>query len=184
MARGGNRSAGTLSARRAARALLVATLLVAGLLLHALPSAAATILNVDRNNPSCSDSGSGTAAVPFCTIGAASAHALAGTTVQVASGSYNEQVSVQNAGTAAAPIVFEPAPGANVTLTSPGHGFVNYGKNWVTIRGFNITGTVGYGIYLYYVSNNTITGNHIRSRAVRSVARPTSACSSRARPTR
>jgi parallel beta-helix repeat protein len=143
---------------RAPRALLVA----AAILLPVLPSAAATFLHVDRDNPSCSDAGSGTPAVPYCTIGAASADALAGTTVRVASGTYSEQVMVQNAGTAAAPIVFEPVPGANVTLTSSGHGFVNYNKSWITIRGFNITNTVGgYGIYLYYASNNTISDNRI-----------------------
>jgi parallel beta-helix repeat protein len=148
-------------ARRSSRALLVAVLVAAALLVPGAPSHAATILNVDRNNPSCSDSGSGTSSVPYCTIGAANARALAGTTVRVASGTYNEQITVQNAGTAAAPIVFEPAPGANVTLTSPGHGFVNYGKDWITIRGFNITSTVGYGIYLYYVSNNLVSDNHV-----------------------
>ena len=152
----------TAHAVRRSRILLTAALIAAAVVLPALPSAAATVLNVDRNNPSCSDAGSGTPAVPYCTIGAASADALAGMTVRVASGTYNEQVSVQNAGTAAAPIVFEPVAGANVTLTSSGHGFVNYGKSWITIRGFNITNTVGgYGIYLYYASNNTISDNRI-----------------------
>ena len=183
MARGGTGSAGT-GARRAARALLPVALVAAAILLPGLPSAAATTLNVDRSNPSCSDAASGTAAAPFCSIGAASARAVAGTIVRVASGTYNEQVTVQNAGTAAAPVVFEPAPGANVTLTSPGHGFVDYGKSWITIRGFNITGTVGYGIYLYYASNITISDNHTSSAGRRSAARPASACTSRARPTR
>src|SRR5690348_9279004 len=63
-------------------------------------SAASTTLYVDRGNASCTDAGPGTATAPFCTIGAAALKAVAGTTVQVAAGTYPEMVTVKASGTA------------------------------------------------------------------------------------
>ena len=60
----------------------------------------ATVLYVDRNNGSCTNTGAaaGTGATPYCTIGAAAAKAFAGVTVVVATGTYGERVSVANSG--------------------------------------------------------------------------------------
>src|SRR5512143_2171127 len=75
----------------------------AGLGLAVLPAtmaSAATTLYVDNASGSnCSDSGSGTQTQPFCTISAAALKAVAGTTVQVAAGTYNEMVTVSKSGT-------------------------------------------------------------------------------------
>src|SRR4051794_4236460 len=98
--------------------LAVATcLLVAGLSLAAKPaqSLVATLF-VDQHNPACSDRGDGSATTPYCTISAA-ANATAGQTVQVATGTYNESVTVKGSGTPSAPVVFTAAPGAAVTVT-------------------------------------------------------------------
>jgi parallel beta-helix repeat protein len=69
--------------------------------------AAATTYYVDNTNPACSNSGSGTAAVPYCTISAAaSKRAAAGNTIIVVAGTYREQVSVPGAGAAGSPLEF------------------------------------------------------------------------------
>jgi parallel beta-helix repeat protein len=127
-------------------------------------SAASSTLYVDRNASACSDSGNGSSATPYCTIGAAAAQAKAGQTVTVASGSYAESVTVKNSGTASAPIVFMATPGANVVVNGGGvsaHGFTISGKSWVTIRGFTVTATTSSGIYLSGGSNDTVSGNHV-----------------------
>lgn len=54
----------------------------------------------------CSDTGSGTYHVPFCTIGEAAAVVVPGQTVHVLSGDYNEAVRLTRSGTADAPITF------------------------------------------------------------------------------
>ena len=57
---------------RLLRARLLAVVIAATALaaVWAQPAgAAASVLYVDNNNPSCSDGGSGTSSVPFCTIG-------------------------------------------------------------------------------------------------------------------
>jgi hypothetical protein len=64
-----------------------------------LNARAATMMYVDRSNPSCSDTGLGDSTQPFCSISVAARKATAGTTVQVAAGTYSEQVSISNSGT-------------------------------------------------------------------------------------
>ncbi|HEY3529153.1 MAG TPA: PKD domain-containing protein [Nocardioides sp.] len=54
---------------------------------------ATTVYVVAQQNPSCSDSGAGTASAPFCTITAATKKSTAGDTVSVGSGTYHEQVT-------------------------------------------------------------------------------------------
>ena len=57
-------------------------------------------LYVDKGNANCSDGGSGAAAQPFCTIRPAASRVVAGQTVLVSSGTYNETVTVSSSGTA------------------------------------------------------------------------------------
>jgi len=121
-----------------------------------------TTLYVDRGNSACSDSGTGTQATPFCTIKAAASKSAPGNTVQVAAGTYPESVSITKSGTATAPIIFEPAPGATVTVTGgSGNGFNLSSLSWVVVQGFNVNGTPGYGINVTNSSNVTIAGNHV-----------------------
>lgn len=123
---------------------------------------AGNVLSVN-NASGCSDSasGAGSAAKPFCTIGAAAKKATAGYTVSVAAGTYRESVTVANSGTAAAPITFAAAPGATVTVTGGTYGFTMSSKSWIVIRGFTVTATVSSGINVSGGTNVTIDGNHV-----------------------
>jgi parallel beta-helix repeat protein len=120
-------------------------------------------LYVATGNPACSNSGPGTAAQPFCTISAAASKAVAGNVVQVAAGTYNERVSPASSGTSGAPIVYTAAPGATVTVGSgQSDGFLISGKSWITITGFNVTGTSSYGIDVSSAAGNvTISNDHV-----------------------
>ncbi len=132
--------------------------------LTAPAQAAATTLYVDSNNPACSNAGSGTSSIPYCTISAAASVAKAGQTVLVDPGVYPESVTVKNSGTPSTPVVFAAAPGAAVTVTGGGgltHGFTLSSKSWVTVQGFNVTSTTGAGIYVSGGSHVTIADNHV-----------------------
>jgi len=138
---------------------------VAGLALALVPgslsAATGPVLYVDRANPACSDAGSGTVDQPFCTISAAASKVVAGQSVQVAAGTYSENVSVTTSGTSTAPIVFTTAPGASVTLSGKVNGFTVSSKSWITISGFTVTNMSGNGIYVSNSSFITIAGNHV-----------------------
>src|SRR3954452_13844424 len=137
-------------------------LAVAGTMSITVPAAeAATTLYVDQNNSRGSNTGSGSETTPFCSISKAAAVATAGQTVQVLSGTYVENVTPANSGSASAPINFRPAPGAVVTVSGQIHAFTVSAKSWITITGFNVTGTTQYGIYLKGASHVTLTGNHV-----------------------
>ena len=120
-----------------------------------------SILYVDGSNAACLDSGQGTAAQPFCTIGAAAAHAGAGQTVQVAGGTYAEDVKISASGGPGAPITFTAAPGAAVTLTGKTDGFTLTNASWVTVNGFHVTRTTSYGINVTGGSHVTISANQV-----------------------
>jgi parallel beta-helix repeat protein len=167
---GASGGAATPPARRRARtvltlatalALAVLALMVLG---QGVAQAATDTWYVDNGAPNCSDTGPGTAGKPFCTITAGAGKAVAGQTVQVASGTYNETVSAVRSGSAGAPITFRSAPGATVTVTggsANGRGFSVSSKSWITITGFSVTGTAGAGFYLANATNLTVTGNHV-----------------------
>jgi parallel beta-helix repeat protein len=71
-------------------------------------AAAATVYYVDANSVSCSGSGPGTEAQPYCTITSAmNAHNGAGVTIVVKPGVYREQVTVPNSGAAGNPFVLK-----------------------------------------------------------------------------
>jgi len=109
----------------------------------------------------CSDTGSGTQSQPYCTIKAAAAAVTAGQTVLVSRGTYAGGVSVTHSGTATAPIVLQPAGGAAVTVSGGTNGFLVSGRSYVTIRGFIVTATTGYGISVASSSHITISGNTV-----------------------
>ena len=122
---------------------------------------AASTLYVDGSSATCSDSGPGTAAQPFCTISAAAAHAGAGQTVQVAGGTYTEDVKISASGGPGAPITFTAAPGASVTLTGKTDAFTLTNASWITVNGFQVTRTTSYGINVTGGSHLTISANHV-----------------------
>ena len=86
----------------------IAPALVASVLLYlAAPSFCATLV-VDQRNPRAADSGAGSAAAPFKTIGAAVAKVQPGDTILVKGGTYREQVELP-AAKAEAPITLAGA---------------------------------------------------------------------------
>jgi parallel beta-helix repeat protein len=109
----------------------------------------------------CSDSGPGTQSQPFCTISAAARVATAGQTVLVSSGTYQENVTPVNSGTAGSPIAYQAAPGATVTVTGGTHAFTISSLSWITVSGFTVTGTTNDGIYVWKSSNVTLSGNTV-----------------------
>lgn len=144
--------------------VVVASLLLAttGLVAASGPaSGAATTLFVNRADPQCADSGSGTSSQPYCTISKAASVVAAGQTVLVSSGSYAGGVSVAQSGTSSAPIVIRSATGAAVTVTGGTNGFKVSSKSWITIKGFTVTKTSGVGIYLTGASHITLDGNSV-----------------------
>ena len=144
------------------RSLFVSNVLgaVGIVFLGTLPSAAAT-LYVDGGNALCSDAGSGTAAIPYCTIGKGATVAVAGDTVLVSSGVYPEYVKVAQSGTGAAPITIRAADLADVVVSGQFRSFEISTKSWITISGFTVSGTSSYGIYVNNSSNIIISGNHV-----------------------
>jgi parallel beta-helix repeat protein len=135
---------------------------------HDVPAvAAATTMFVDQANPACTDTGTGAQSQPFCTINAAAGKAQAGATVTVAAGTYTESVNVKNSGTAAAPIVFTAAPGADVVVTGKPNAFVVNTRSWITIQNFRITKTTSIGILVTSSSNVVLTGNDVSAAGQR-----------------
>ena len=137
---------------------LFGAVLVAGVLTGGTAAFASTTWIVDNTNSNCSDTGSGTASQPFCTIAAAAKKAVAGDTVTVNAGTYaGTSVNPTNSGTAGSPITFTANPG--VTINGGTRAFALSSRNYITIRGFTITGTSSYGISVSGGSNVTIAGN-------------------------
>jgi parallel beta-helix repeat protein len=147
--------------RRVTRSVVLA-ISAAALLLLPLPTAHALpmVLYVDNGNPNCSNSGPGSSDQPFCTIGAGASVATAGQTVQVASGSYAENVTARRSGSPGAPINFTAAGGVTVG-SGMTHGFTVSSRSWVVVDGFTVSDTSSDGIYVANSSNITISGNHV-----------------------
>ncbi|GAA1982426.1 hypothetical protein GCM10009817_24640 [Terrabacter lapilli] len=128
-------------------------------------SGAATYLYVGGSG--CSDTGSGTATVPFCTIAKAAKVAVAGQTVLVSSGTYTDEVYPWHSGTSASPITFQPAAGATVTISGAKHGFTISNQSWIRVSGFTIQSTTKDGIYVYNATGVRLSGNTVRRSGVR-----------------
>lgn len=143
-------------------AALIGAAVAAAVFAAAPAYAATTTLYVGGAN--CSDAGVGGQGQPYCTISKAALTATAGQTVLVANGTYAERVVLGNSGTAGNPIVFQPAAGATVTVTGEANAFYVSGKGYVTIRGFRVTATTSYGIFLnnshdIVVADNSVTNS-------------------------
>ncbi|MBR7831715.1 PKD domain-containing protein [Actinospica durhamensis] len=106
---------------------------------HADASSPTTIY-VEHDSASCTDSGTGTHAAPFCTLQAGiDAANVPGDTVSVLDGYLYAPVTISNAGTASAPITIEAGGkgaelGTGPTTTAPGFTFV--GASYVTVKDF------------------------------------------------
>ena len=122
----------------------LATLALTGgsLLATAAPAQAAdaTVLYVRQMSTACSDTGPGTLAQPFCSIGPAVAQVTAGQTVDVGQGTYPERVSIASSGTPDQPITILTT-GFGATLSGPTAGFAIDGQHDVVIQNFRVTKT-------------------------------------------
>ncbi len=92
---------------------------VVGLPLPAVAAEPAAVLYVEGSNSACSNSGPGTRAVPFCTVQAAADQVLPGQTVEVASGTYAEDLTVRRSGEPGRPITFRGAGRLALKKTLP-----------------------------------------------------------------
>jgi hypothetical protein len=117
-------------------------------------ASASTDLYVN-NQVSCSDSGNGTLAQPFCDVAAAAAFAQPGDTVFVEPGGY-PGVTISVSGTSAEPITFVAVNTFQEEVGLQG-GLVVLGAQDVVISGFNVGG-VGQPFLVDNSSNVTITG--------------------------
>src|SRR5207248_11731318 len=101
--------------RAASLSRLYGAVRAAGLLGGGTAAYASTTWVVDNTNSNCSDTGSGTAAQPFCTIAAAAKKAVARDTVTVTAGIYaGTSVNPANSGQAGSPITFTASPGVTI----------------------------------------------------------------------
>jgi hypothetical protein len=101
-------------------------------------------LYVDQHNPTCSNTGAGTGAQPFCTISAAAAKTAPGMTVLISSGTYAETIKPPVSGTPGNPITYMAAPGASVMVTgssSSSYTFEVAGQSWIALKGLIISRT-------------------------------------------
>lgn len=150
-----------LVARRGRSVRRLVGLVVVGLsgvvlLLPGSASAAPRELWVDQANPTCSDTltrDQVDQARPWCTLQAAAHGARAGDTVQVLPGRYHGTVRPVASGSASAPIRYL-APSGGVTIDAGGAavGLKVVGVNWLSFRGFTVTGAAAQGVY---VDNST-----------------------------
>ncbi|WP_083706981.1 right-handed parallel beta-helix repeat-containing protein [Intrasporangium flavum] len=159
---------GTGSSARGKVAFATGVLGVAlGLAALPLDPAEGAVTTLYVGGAGCSDAGTGTASVPYCTIAKAAKVAVAGQTVLVSSGTYADEVFPWHSGTSGSPIVFRPAPGASVTISGAKHGFTISNQSWITVSGFTIQGSPRDGIYVYNATGVTLTGNTVRTSGLR-----------------
>ncbi|MFE4518351.1 right-handed parallel beta-helix repeat-containing protein [Kitasatospora sp. NPDC056783] len=139
---------------RVRSALTVGALLVGTVGLPAVgaSSAAAAGGTLYVNNTAgahCTDSGSGTEAAPYCTIGAAAAAVQPGQTVEIVDGVYYEDLTITRSGTAQAPITFRArqswvVEGSGIGRPGkPVNGFVVKGAEHLRFEGLEIWAAAG-----------------------------------------
>ncbi len=120
-------------------------------------------------SPTGSDSNPGTMNQPWKTIGKAVNTAAAGDTVNVRSGTYQEQVYISTSGTSSAMIIFQAYPGEtpiidgnNTIPGSTGGGLIQISGSYVRVSGFEVRNSAGAGVILVGKNNvaDHINANH------------------------
>ncbi len=146
---------------------LVAVLAALGLLLGltgltALPAqAAGASYYVDRT-VSCSDSGSGTASGPFCTIAKGVSKLTAGDTLYIGNGTYAETIKPATSGTASAPITITAWPGKHPQVgTGVANGASISSRSYITVSNLLVSGTTGPGITISGGDHISVIGNEV-----------------------
>jgi hypothetical protein len=129
------------------------------------------VFYVDNNNPSASDSNTGTESAPWFTIAHAVETVDSSSKIIVKAGDYNERVNIKTGGTEETFFVIEAQGTVNM------HGFLIY-ADYVAIKGFTIADTtpqvtrwLGSGLWIngnyVYILDNTIL-NFSRTSAIQS----------------
>ena len=122
--------------------------------------------NVYYVSPTGSDSNPGTQSAPFAAIAHAASVATAGTTVHVASGTYNASstITINPSGTATAPITFvsDVAHAAKIASSDPSV-VVDIEGSYIIFQGFDMTDTSAttYAGVRIAGSYNKVVGNYI-----------------------
>lgn len=149
----------------ASTALLVGAGLTAPALAQAVTPPPTTLYVNSATSAHCSDSGTGTAAEPFCTIQAAADVVTAGQTVLVepGAGNYTSETDITVSGTPSAPIIFK-ADLSQVDVAVYGtmqHAFTVTGAHDVAIEGFSVGATTGESVLVSGSSDITLDGLRI-----------------------
>lgn len=112
------------------------------------------------------DTNPGTELLPWLTIRKAADTAVAGNTVCVKQGTYNERLIPLNSGSLSNPIVFTAYPGESVTIDGTGISIPNWeglvhinGKSFITVSGLKINNSQWAGVFVTQSSNITIQNN-------------------------
>ncbi len=123
-------------------------------------------------SPTGNNSHPGTLSQPWQTVSKAASTLIAGDTVYIRQGIYNEQIVPLNSGTASNPITYTGYPGetatidGQLTLPEAWSGIIYiYGKQYITISGLKITRAGPYhnncGVLVEDASNIVIENNYI-----------------------
>ncbi|NUR79470.1 MAG: DUF1565 domain-containing protein [Dermatophilaceae bacterium] len=151
------------STRTARRALALGVAATTALVATPVVSASGAVTTLYVRPTSCSDAGSGTATLPFCTIVKAARVAVAGQTVVVSSGTYTGEVVPLHSGLQTSRITFRPATGATVTISGPRHGFTISNQSFITVSGFHIQNTTGIGLFVSNARGVILNGNTVQT---------------------
>lgn len=136
--------------------------------------AAANVYYVAKNG---SDNGPGTLAQPWLTVQKAARTMMAGDTVDIEAGTYNEQVTPANSGSATSPITYQnygmDAVILDGTAKSTGStGLFNVeNKSYITLKGIQIQNSDYAGVFVYGASDHiTLQGLTIHDTAISGIA--------------
>ncbi len=145
-------------------AILVALALsVAGLVTVAAHGvAAATAIYVDKTMSSCSDTGTGAAAAPYCTVTKAVSQLKPGYTVYIGDGTYAETITPPVSGSASAPVTVTAWPGRQPRVgTGVAYAASISNRAFVTISDLQVAGTTSIGIYVSGGDHISILDNEV-----------------------
>src|SRR5690348_11958450 len=131
--------------------------------LTALPAQAAGAgYYVDKTMAGCSDTGSGTATAPFCTIAKGVSKLTAGATLYIGNGSYAETIKPATSGTASAPITITAWPGKHPQVgTGVTNGVSVATRSYVTVSNLLVSGTTGAGILVSGGDHISVLNNEV-----------------------
>jgi Right handed beta helix region len=124
------------------RVALILLAAISAVCLVAIPSAASGDSTPTCNlvaSPSGSDSAPGSVAAPFQTAQKLASSLTAGETGCLEAGTYSENVTFRNGGTAGAPITLTSYPGQTATIV--GRVYVAEGANYTTVTGLDLDGS-------------------------------------------